>query len=249
MLHNTRPGSLPGLTVSSILNQRGGVHDGEGSSPSIKFVNNEAPVIDVEPLNSIPPSQLSENTMDSVMLLQKKMLLMRLRIRKFPSAKELKDSANCHWVVTHVTPPLWIQHLKEISLEKLCDIHDRAYIRQAILDNILNNMTSKLISTLTKARASCYAIQEREKEKDKAYAELEKKYNDALHDLDKNPLVLDMHAEIKTLQGKVDRIHGEYIRLILKEKKWVNYEQTLDVLHSKVKGLESKRERLKKSET
>nr|GEY93961.1 reverse transcriptase domain-containing protein [Tanacetum cinerariifolium] len=55
--------------------------------------------------------------------------------------------------------------------------------------------------------------------KHKAYVELEKKCNDALQDLDKNPLVLDMRAEIETLQRQVDRLHGEYKRLILEEKK------------------------------
>ncbi|GJT90685.1 hypothetical protein Tco_1079530 [Tanacetum coccineum] len=90
---------------------------------------------------------------------------------------------------------------------------------------------------------------EREREKDKACAELEMRCNDALQDLDKNPLVLDMREEIETLQGKVDRLHGEYSRLVLEEKNWVNYEQTLDILHSKVEGLESERERLKKSKT
>ncbi|GKA20636.1 hypothetical protein Tco_0700625, partial [Tanacetum coccineum] len=40
---------------------------------------------------------------------------------------------------------------------------------------------------------------ENERENDKSYAELEKKCNDALQDLDKNPLVLDMRAKIETL--------------------------------------------------
>ncbi|GJR63221.1 hypothetical protein Tco_1505383 [Tanacetum coccineum] len=113
---------------------------------------------------------------------------------EFPSAKELKDSADCHFVVTHVTPPSWKRHLKEISLEKLCDIHDKAYMRQAVLDYMLNNITRKLMSTLSKARAYCDAIWERE-------------------DLDKNPLVLDMRAEIETLQGHVDGLYSEYSRL------------------------------------
>ncbi|GJW24906.1 hypothetical protein Tco_0038717 [Tanacetum coccineum] len=86
----------------------------------------------------------------------------------------------------------------------------------------------------------------REREKDKAYIELEMKCNDALQDLDKNSLVRDMRAEIETLQGKVYKLYGEYSRLVLKEKKWVNYEQILSILHSKVKGLEVERERLKK---
>ncbi|GJY18811.1 hypothetical protein Tco_0390302 [Tanacetum coccineum] len=105
-------------------------------------------------------------------------------IHEFPSAKELRDATDCHWVVAHVTHPSWKQRLREISIEHLCDIHDRAYMRQAVLDNL---------------------------DKDRAYAELERKCNEALQDLDKNPLVFDMHAEIKVLQGQVDGPHSEYI--------------------------------------
>ncbi|GKD09005.1 hypothetical protein Tco_1188690, partial [Tanacetum coccineum] len=54
--------------------------------------------------------------------------------------------------------------------------------------------TRQLMSTLEKARASCDAIWEREIEKDKAYAKPERKCKEALQELDKNPLVLDMHA-------------------------------------------------------
>ncbi|GJY59317.1 retrovirus-related pol polyprotein from transposon TNT 1-94 [Tanacetum coccineum] len=172
-----------------------------------------------------------------------------LDIHEFPYAKELKDSTDCHWFVVHVTPPSWKQHLKEISLEKLYDIHDKAYMRQVVLDNVMNRRTRELMSTLTKAKASCDAIRERERDKDKEYAELEVKCNDALQDLEKNPLILDMRAEIETLQGQVNRLHGEYSRLVLEEKKWVNYQQTLAILCSNVEGLEVERERLKKSET
>ncbi|GJX23867.1 hypothetical protein Tco_0228312 [Tanacetum coccineum] len=65
----------------------------------------------------------------------------------------------------------------------------------------------------------------------------------------KNPLVLDMRSEIKTLQGKVDKLHGMHRRLVLEDKKWITYKQILSILYSKVKGLESERERLKSSET
>ncbi|GJY36871.1 hypothetical protein Tco_0422249 [Tanacetum coccineum] len=90
---------------------------------------------------------------------------------------------------------------------------------------MLNNRTRELISALHKAMTSCDAIREREIKRDKAYAELEKKCNEAFQDLDKNPLVSDMRSEIETLQG-----------------------QTLSILHAKVEGLESERERLKASE-
>ncbi|GJU32917.1 retrovirus-related pol polyprotein from transposon TNT 1-94 [Tanacetum coccineum] len=302
----------------------GGI-DGEGNSPSNRSVNNEAPVIDVAPLNSAPPSHIAKNTKDSDDVSYEGDIVGEAeRLRKsskvtgkrkqatglsfkeahhklqkappeaskvagdafdsldvdshpdihgkfytfsassvlstcgsklifvfleFPSSKELKDSVDCHFVVAHVTPLSWKQHLREISLEKLCDIHDRAYMRQAVLDNIVNSQTRQLMFALEKARASCDAIWEREIEKDKAYAELERKCNEALQDLDKNPLVLDMRAKIETLHGQVDRLHSEYNRLVLKEKKWINYEQTLSIPRAKVEGLKLKKERLKNSET
>nr|GEW04554.1 hypothetical protein [Tanacetum cinerariifolium] len=101
-------------------------------------------------------------------------------IHEFTPAKELKDSGDCHFVVAHVTPLWWKRNLREICLEKLCDIHDRAYMQQDVLDNMLNSRTRKLISNLSKARAYCDAIWEREVEKDKAYAELKRKCNEAL---------------------------------------------------------------------
>ncbi|GKG62945.1 hypothetical protein Tco_0636676, partial [Tanacetum coccineum] len=36
---------------------------------------------------------------------------------------------------------------------------------------------------------------------------MERKCNEALQDLDKNPLVSDMHVEIKALQGLMDGLH------------------------------------------
>ncbi|GKC87293.1 hypothetical protein Tco_1147942 [Tanacetum coccineum] len=75
---------------------------------------------------------------------------------------ELKDATDCYWVVAHVTPPSWKQYLREISIEHLCDIHDKAYMRQAVLDNVLNGRTRELISALHKARPSCDTIRERE---------------------------------------------------------------------------------------
>ncbi|GKF87159.1 hypothetical protein Tco_0258036, partial [Tanacetum coccineum] len=48
--------------------------------------------------------------------------------------------------------------------------------------------------------------------------------------------------------GQVNGLHNEYGKLLLKESKWANYEQTLSILRAKVEGLESERERLKASE-
>nr|GEV32512.1 hypothetical protein [Tanacetum cinerariifolium] len=184
---------MEGIDGEFHFKPEGGVGDGEGSCPSIKSINNKALVIDAEPLNSARPLQFAENIMDSDDASSKKDVADEARNQKLgkpskatgkkgdspkgskevPSAKELKDPSYCHWVVAH-----------------------------AVLVNMLNNKTCKLISTLTKARASCDAIRER----------------------------------VETLQGQGNRLHDEYSRLILKENKWANYEETLAILHSKVEG-------------
>nr|GEW73252.1 reverse transcriptase domain-containing protein [Tanacetum cinerariifolium] len=284
---------------------------------SIKYVNNEAPVINTKPISIMHPSDIAESIMDSYNISSdegglspigpdapayleegkrstiagkrkvdgkrkifvgshgkglhrkaQKVLAQASKvvgeasspfdvdidpdIHEFPSAKELKDTANCHWAISHVTPPSWKQYLREISIEQLCDIHDKAYMRQAVLDNVLNGRTRELIFALHKARASCDTMREscdtmreREIKKDKAYAELEKKCNEALQDLDKNPFVFDMRSEIETLQSQVNGLHSEYSRLILEEKKWINYEQTLSTLRTKFESLRSEGKRLK----
>ncbi|GJY54599.1 hypothetical protein Tco_0446263 [Tanacetum coccineum] len=230
----------------------------EDNSPSTTSVNNETLAIDAEPITVIHPSDFAKNIGDYDAPSERDEVTIigrseprnpraeskafsdasdpldvdnDLGIHEFSSAKELKDSIDFHWVVAHVTPPSWKQHPKKICLEKLYDIHDRAYMQQVVLDNILNSKTYKLIFALSKARASCDAIQEREVTKDKVYAELERKCNEALQDLEKNPIVLDMRSEIETLHGQVNKLHSEYSRLILEEKKWVKYEQTLSVLY------------------
>nr|GEV73122.1 hypothetical protein [Tanacetum cinerariifolium] len=56
------------------------------------------------------------------------------------------------------------------------------------------------------------------KGEDKECGELEAKCNDALQDLEKSPLIMDLRGEIVTLQGQVEKLHGEYSRLVLEEK-------------------------------
>ncbi|GJZ98090.1 hypothetical protein Tco_0670543 [Tanacetum coccineum] len=65
-------------------------------------------------------------------------------------------------------------------------------MKQAFIDSTLNRRTRELMSTLTRLRAECDAIQEKEKVKDMEYAELELKCNDSLGDLEKNRLVVDL---------------------------------------------------------
>nr|GEU55337.1 hypothetical protein [Tanacetum cinerariifolium] len=80
----------------------------------------------------------------------------------------------------------------------------------------------KIIFALRRAMESGDTICEREVKKDKAYVKLEK-------------------------NSWVNGLHREYSRLVLEEKKWITYEQTLSTLRAKVEGLESKGKRLRDS--
>ncbi|GJZ69770.1 hypothetical protein Tco_0633320 [Tanacetum coccineum] len=169
-----------------------------GSSPSV-LVNNETLVTYVKPLNVVVASQFSKNITDldeapserdEVVLIdcsvaekaksQKLSVPLKVAGKRKQAASEPSGRETYHKTHKH--------YLKEINLEKLCDIHDKAYMRQVVLENVMIRRTRELMSTLSKAKAACDATREREKEKDKAYAELEAKW-------------------------QVEKLHGEYSRL------------------------------------
>ncbi|GJV77408.1 hypothetical protein Tco_1508992 [Tanacetum coccineum] len=56
---------MEGINGEFHFELEGGIGDGEGSSPSTRSVNNEIPVINVDPLNFAPPSKVVENIGDS----------------------------------------------------------------------------------------------------------------------------------------------------------------------------------------
>ncbi|GKC99715.1 hypothetical protein Tco_1169990 [Tanacetum coccineum] len=196
------------------------------NSPSMKYVNNNAPMIDATPLAYVYPSNVVENVVDSddptygedeetligpslsphpeaskkFKIIGKRKVASGVPGKALPP-KVQKVPARATKVTSEASTPLDIDSDSDIH-EQLYDIHDRAYMRQVVLDNVLNSRTRELIST------SYDVIRARELDKDRAYAELERKCNEALQDLDKNLFISDMRAEIKDS------------RLILEEKKW-----------------------------
>nr|GFB26986.1 hypothetical protein [Tanacetum cinerariifolium] len=89
--------------VNFILKPKGGIGGGEGGSPSNRSINNEALVIDVNTMNSAPPSYVAENVrdLDDVSLEkgivdEAKRLCKSLKGIEFLSARELKDSTDYH---------------------------------------------------------------------------------------------------------------------------------------------------------
>ncbi|GJS06349.1 hypothetical protein Tco_0363145 [Tanacetum coccineum] len=168
----------------------GGFDDNQGSF-SAKSMNKKTPIINAEPISVVLPANVADNIIDSnntpsddeLSLVHPPPTSSLPEARRAPvqASKVASDTLTpldvdsdpdihgkfkpLYGVVAHVTPPSWKQHLRDISIEQLCDIHDRASIRQAVLNNMLNGRTRDLISALNKARASCDAIREREREK------------------------------------------------------------------------------------
>ncbi|GKD78591.1 hypothetical protein Tco_1341212 [Tanacetum coccineum] len=197
-------------------------HWGQGTSkgrnsPSVKSMSNNAPMTDATPLSSVYPSNVAKNVADS----------------DDPSYGEDEQTLIGPSLSPHPEVPTRASKVAGeastlLDVDSDSDIHEfplakKAYMRQAILDNVLNSRTRELISILHKAKTSYDAIRARELNKDMAYVERERK--------DK------WMVFIVSIAG-----------LYLKRKKWVGYEQTLTSLRAKIEGIESERERLKSSE-
>ncbi|GJR95769.1 hypothetical protein Tco_0267943 [Tanacetum coccineum] len=222
--------------------------DNEGvSSPSIS-INTETPVTNVEPLNSIGHSQFVKNTADlkdspldkDDILLIDSSVANRLKNQKFgvppkvagkrkqvvPGTSSRKTHQNTPKAQNRGSeaarePPDPLDVDSDPDLHELKDSTDCYWV--VVYDNAMNQRTNELMSSFLEARTAYDTIRERDKKKDNI-------------------------AEAATLQEQVEKLHGEYSRLVVKQKKWVNYEQTLASLCSKVECLEAQRKRLEESE-
>ncbi|GJX39964.1 hypothetical protein Tco_0254954 [Tanacetum coccineum] len=172
----------------------GCIDDNQGS-PSSKSINNEALVIYAKPLTSLHPSNFFKDVADfddaSAGDNENPMLGTSLPLFPMQVAYEASDP---------------------LDVDNDADIHGMLLLsfRIVFLDNVLNSRIRELIYALHKATTSFDAIRARELKKDITYAELERKCNESLLDLNKNLLVADMRTEIETLQGRVDGLHSEY---------------------------------------
>nr|GEZ73681.1 hypothetical protein [Tanacetum cinerariifolium] len=156
------------------------------SPQSTKSMNNEAPVVDAEPITDVHPSEFAKNINDSDDALSENDGMTLIG----PHQITQKVSPQASKVTGDPSNPL--------DMDSDPNIH-------AVLDNTLHRRTRKLMSVLSKARASCEAIQEREAKTDKAYAELERKCNEAFQDLEKN------HLEIDTLKHDIGDVVSKVV--------------------------------------
>ncbi|GJT64122.1 hypothetical protein Tco_1015602 [Tanacetum coccineum] len=236
-----------------------GFNDNQGSL-SAKSVNNETSIIDAEPISIVLPLNVTDNIIDSSNTSSDDELPpMHPSTSSFPEVGEKSKAVGKRKLAAdalqegshHRARKAPVQASKvsgdastPLYVDSDPDIHGKF---EPVYGVFVPSLTTLLMPFpfLLIALIQSFLL---EIKRDKAYAELEKKCNEALQDLDKNPLVSDMRSEIKTLQGRVNGLYNEYGMLLLKERKWANYEQTLSILYAKVKGLESERERLKASE-
>ncbi|GJR34726.1 hypothetical protein Tco_0381485 [Tanacetum coccineum] len=181
--------------------------DDNQCSPSSKSVNNEAPIIDAKPLTFVHPSDFVEDVANSddasagdnenplvgtsLSPLHKAGKKLRpLSKGKLPSGvgdsllKVQKIAAQASKVAGEASNP--------IDIDSDPDIHEFPLAKELKDSTDCHWVVDpELIYALHKATSSYDAIRAKELEKDKAYAELERKCNEALFDLNKNPLEMD----------------------------------------------------------
>nr|GEV30146.1 hypothetical protein [Tanacetum cinerariifolium] len=191
---------MDGIDGEFHFEPEGGIGDGEGSSPSTRSVNNEALVIDVDPLNFAPSSKVAKNIRDSNNAsLEKDVVDKAEKTRKSSKAigkrKQIAESSGKETRRKLRKVPPQVSKVAGDAFDPL-DVDSDPDIHEFPSAKELKDSTD------------CHWV--------------------VAHDLDNNPLVMDMRAEIETLQGQVDKLHGEYSRLVLEEKKWVSYEQTVE---------------------
>lgn len=143
------------------------------------------------------------------------MYLINVYCTGLPNNKKLPDALACHQLVEKVTPPSWVGALDNMSMEELCDLHDKTYTRQVVLDNHLNDRTRDLIRTVKGAREKMDAILAKEKKRDQEFADLKTKCEEAMKELERNPLVIDLRADIQDLEKKLKETQSECKRLRL----------------------------------
>ncbi|GJQ93237.1 hypothetical protein Tco_0004376 [Tanacetum coccineum] len=95
-----------------------------------------------------------------------------------PSSKADKGKASC---------------LDNMEVEKLCDLHDKSYTRQVVLDNEFNTRTKEFL------KAKC---------------------EEAMKDFEKNPLVTQLRDKIKSIESQLEEHQADYGRLVLESIKF-----------------------------
>jgi chromosome segregation ATPase len=118
-----------------------------------------------------------------------------------------------------------------------------------VLDNYLNARTREVVCTLEAAREKMDVILAREKKKDQEFAAIQSKCEEALKDLEKNPLVQELRSDIHDLEKGLKETKPECKKLRKEEAKIIGYKEEIAELESKCEGFEKERLKLGEQET
>ena len=118
-----------------------------------------------------------------------------------------------------------------------------------MLDNHLNARTREVVRTLATAREKMDAILAREKKKDQEFSEIQAKCEEAMRDLEKNPLVQNLRADITELEKELKKAQSECKKLRKEKVKVVGYKEEIAELETKCEGFEEERSRMAEQET
>nr|GEX15452.1 hypothetical protein [Tanacetum cinerariifolium] len=133
-----------------------------------------------------------------------------------PCTKELPNAMACHVTMKQVTPQAWTNIMESMSLEKLLDLHDNGYTRQAMMDNHLNDMVRDMIRVYKETRKELRVDVARE-------AKLKAKYDDAVVGLDENLIVVSLRKELKSLKGQLKE-HEDKAEVVSKVVSYISME-------------------------
>ncbi|GJW53859.1 hypothetical protein Tco_0097944 [Tanacetum coccineum] len=128
---------------------------------------------------------------------------------------------------------------------ELLDLHDRSYVRQAVVDNAVNKRSRELLQVIEKLRCEFDVMRNRKRAREEECEGLRVKCEAAMTEFEKNPAVVALwEKKIYVLSTKVKENKLNLDKMMLESQKWAGYQQSLLTLKLKVTSLEAEKARL-----
>ncbi|GJV51781.1 hypothetical protein Tco_1447522 [Tanacetum coccineum] len=127
---------------------------------------------------------------------------------------------------------------------ELLDLHDHCYARQAVVANAVNSTSRELLQVIEKLRGEFDVMKDMKRAREEECEELRAKFEAAMTEFEKNPMVVALPEKISTLSTEVKEHKVSLDRIMLKSQKWAGYQQSLSTLELKVTSLEAEKARL-----
>ncbi|GKA28466.1 hypothetical protein Tco_0714634 [Tanacetum coccineum] len=122
-----------------------------------------------------------------------------------PDCFELKDANDCHLKISAITPSSWKGHLDNQMDLELFDLHDRCYVRHAMVDNAVNRRVREFLQVIEKMRGEADVIKAKERSREEECEDLRVKCDAAMAEFDQNPVVLVLQEKMSSLTADVKK--------------------------------------------